>query len=700
MNRIVFGGLTWTAALCAALMPSAANAQVTPGTDTAFDAQVYWPMAGPGEHLAARSSTISPSGAVGFGLVAGFMRQPLLLRPQGASQSQAAIDWAVTSDFLWNVGIWRRFQVSAAIPVVVAQSGDGSTPVLGRAGAVLTDTALRDLRIEASWAILQRERLVDATGLGLRLDLGVALPFGDEKGFNSSGGFTFAPTLVADYRLRLLTFTVNAGARLRETRRFADMAVGNTLVAAAAVAVRPSAASRLNLTVDYHGTFGLAGDDTYKSPSTHEVFFGARYATDAAHDVELIAGAAVGLGSDATTPGWRGLLGLSYAPRGNDTDHDGVVDADDRCIEQPEDRDDFEDEDGCPDLDNDNDNVPDAVDRCANEPEDADNFQDEDGCPDDDNDSDGVSDTDDECPLAASGEHPDSSRNGCPTPDTDSDGVLDPDDRCVDTAQGERPDPERPGCPIPDDDRDGVANRDDACPTAPAGEHPDRWRPGCADPDVDRDGVTGDNERCPDQPETINGVTDSDGCPDQGPELVTWDPTGDAIRFGRPVVIAARSQSVAPATLPLVVQAAQRVRARGNEVGRVFVEVMPGVGAPAASEATRLAGIVRDVFIAQRVPSRNIVAQAATRPTPQRPRPGVVARPVVVTPGALIIRIERRPEPCAAPAPAATPAETPAETRAATPAETRAATPAETPAATPAAASAPGSATAPATPAH
>ncbi len=654
MNKTISRAWSWAVSLAAALAPCAAWSQVAPGTDTAFDAQVYWPMAGPGEHLAARSATISPSGAVGFGLVAGFMRQPLMLTPAGAAQPQPAVDWAVTTDFLWNVGILRRFQLSAAIPVVVAQSGDGSTPVLGRAGAVLTDTALRDLRVEASWAIVQRQRLVDATGLGLRLDLGAAIPFGDDKGFNSAGGFTFAPTLVADYRLALVTFTVNAGARLRETRRFADIAVGHTLVTAAAVAVRFSRASRLNLTVDYLGTFGLASGEGYHSPVTHELFAGARYATDAAHDVELLAGAAVGLGSDATTPAWRGLVGISYAPRGNDTDHDGVVDADDRCIDRAEDRDDFEDDDGCPDADNDNDSVPDSADRCPNEPEDADNFQDDDGCPDDDNDSDGVSDADDECPLAAAGEHPDASRSGCPTPDTDGDGVLDPDDRCVDTAAGPRPDPERAGCPTPDDDGDGVANRDDACPSSPAGDHPDRWRPGCPDPDVDRDGVLGEADRCPDRPETINGVDDADGCPDAGPELVTWDPSGDVIRFARPVLLPARAQALTPAARSLVMQAAQRVRARGNEVGRVFVEVVPGVGAPAQAEAARLAGVARDVLIAQRIPSRNIVAQAAARPA--RPTP----------PGTLIIRIERRPEPATqspatqspatpAPAPAAQP---------------------------------------------
>ena len=49
---------------------------------------------------------------------------------------------------------------------------------------------------------------------------------------------------------------------------------------------------------------------------------------------------------------------------------------------EPEDKDGFQDEDGCPEPDNDGDGIPDAADKCPNEPEDKDGFQDEDGCPD------------------------------------------------------------------------------------------------------------------------------------------------------------------------------------------------------------------------------------------------------------------------------------------------------------------------------
>ena len=60
----------------------------------------------------------------------------------------------------------------------------------------------------------------------------------------------------------------------------------------------------------------------------------------------------------------------------------GILDKDDVCPLQPEDRDNFEDTDGCPDPDNDQDNILDDADQCPNEPEDYDNDADDDGCPD------------------------------------------------------------------------------------------------------------------------------------------------------------------------------------------------------------------------------------------------------------------------------------------------------------------------------
>ena len=79
------------------------------------------------------------------------------------------------------------------------------------------------------------------------------------------------------------------------------------------------------------------------------------------------------------------LLGVSFAPfYKNDPDNDGITGSNDLCPDEPEDFDGFEDEDGCPDIDNDGDGILDVNDKCPNEAEDFDGFQDDDGCPDPD----------------------------------------------------------------------------------------------------------------------------------------------------------------------------------------------------------------------------------------------------------------------------------------------------------------------------
>jgi outer membrane protein OmpA-like peptidoglycan-associated protein len=93
-----------------------------------------------------------------------------------------------------------------------------------------------------------------------------------------------------------------------------------------------------------------------------------------------------------------------------DRDRDSIPDTLDTCRETPEDRDGFEDSDGCPEYDNDNDGIVDEVDGCPNNPEDNDNFEDKDGCPDYDNDNDRIPDTIDACPDKSGLE----SNRGCP----------------------------------------------------------------------------------------------------------------------------------------------------------------------------------------------------------------------------------------------------------------------------------------------
>ena len=112
-----------------------------------------------------------------------------------------------------------------------------------------------------------------------------------------------------------------------------------------------------------------------------------------------------------------------------DNDHDGIVDSLDKCPDLPGSMANA----GCPDsisvakpeqpaqaaeikpapakeIDSDNDGVPDSRDKCPTLGEDKDGFQDDDGCPDIDNDADGIMDADDKCPNQPGPE----TNGGCP----------------------------------------------------------------------------------------------------------------------------------------------------------------------------------------------------------------------------------------------------------------------------------------------
>jgi outer membrane protein OmpA-like peptidoglycan-associated protein len=162
-----------------------------------------------------------------------------------------------------------------------------------------------------------------------------------------------------------------------------------------------------------------------------------------------------------------------------DNDGDGIKNKEDKCPDQAEDKDGFQDEDGCPETDNDKDGIADVQDKCPLEAEDKDGFQDNDGCPEADNDKDGLPDLKDRCPNDAQGAD---GKDGCPNLDKDIDGIVDVNDKCPSEAE----------------DKDGFEDED-----------------GCPESDNDKDGIADAQDKCPGAPETINKFEDEDGCPDK-----------------------------------------------------------------------------------------------------------------------------------------------------------------------------------------
>lgn len=109
------------------------------------------------------------------------------------------------------------------------------------------------------------------------------------------------------------------------------------------------------------------------------------------------------------------MLGITFSPFiNNDKDKDGIKGKEDVCPEEAEDYDGYEDDDGCPEIDNDGDGIVDTADKCPNEAEDKDEIEDEDGCPDLDNDGDGIPDVADKCPNEAEDKDGIEDEDGCP----------------------------------------------------------------------------------------------------------------------------------------------------------------------------------------------------------------------------------------------------------------------------------------------
>lgn len=253
-------------------------------------------------------------------------------------------------------------------------------------------------------------------------------------------------------------------------------------------AVSYRATDELDLVAETYGSYLFKNDAGGTAGLSAEAVGGLKIFVE--RNSYLFLGGGVGYMKGYQAANYRGFLGFIFEPSIGDRDGDGIKDDVDQCPDDPEDKDGFQDADGCPDPDNDKDGIPDKRDACPNDPETMNGVADEDGCPDGidgDRDKDGIKDSLDKCP-----DDPE-----------DKDGFQDED-----------------GCPDPDNDQDGIKDVDDKCPMEPEDKDTFQDEDGCPDPDNDHDGILDVSDKCPNEPETFNGFEDEDGCPDKGRVII------------------------------------------------------------------------------------------------------------------------------------------------------------------------------------
>jgi outer membrane protein OmpA-like peptidoglycan-associated protein len=419
------------------------------------------------------------------------------------------VDHYFTGVLHFNYGLFNRVVIGAQLPISIVGGRNIQAPgeYNESASGGLDFQGIGNLVLHAKWRILRME----TAPIGLAAVLQLGFPTGSSKQFAGEPGVSIWPSIVLGYKphrvIRLngevgYRIVTGNGAQLHFNRRTepGSLSATDAMITSNGTAIRYNdhmtfglgiairAASALDIIAEGYGNqiFGSKG-----SLAT-ELLAGLKIFVQESSYL-LIAGscgnACMPL-DGFNQPNYRMILGFIFEPSIGDADRDGYKD---------------------------------DVDACPQEPEDFDDFQDAEGCPDPDNDQDGILDIDDECPLIPEDHDGDADADGCPEGeegDRDGDGLLDSVDQCPDDPEDFDGFEDQDGCPDPDNDKDGILDKDDLCPNNPEDKDGFQDKDGCPEPDNDQDRILDRNDSCPNDPETYNGFEDKDGCPDRGKVLI------------------------------------------------------------------------------------------------------------------------------------------------------------------------------------
>lgn len=302
------------------------------------NSQINWPSPGPSHYATLLSSDIVGHADITFGTLFDYRHKPLGINASrtGSGESDWLVENALTADFMWAFGIVDVLQVGLVLPLVIYQNGEGREPIRPQdteaSEYALSQTTLADIRFNVKIRFLGtkwidgREKDPENRDFGLALDLGLAVPSGDELNYAGDDGVVFFPNLIFDFHRSFISAAVNLGARIR----FMDSEVYNPSP--------PTEGTRPNtiILVSHQGTFGAGvtghlldrrfllsaeGLGYFGLDDVQSIAFEYRasvgYIPDKARSITLWLGAGSSVSSDdfVGAPRVRAFLGLTYAPR-------------------------------------------------------------------------------------------------------------------------------------------------------------------------------------------------------------------------------------------------------------------------------------------------------------------------------------------------------------------------------------------------
>jgi len=383
---------------------------------------------------------------LGGQLVLDYAKDPLILEMSvnGVKQpSSKIVRDQLVGHAVASLALFDRFLFFVHVPVTFLMDGHALTPSLRPDGA-----ALGNLDVGGRLRILGGPD--DLFALGAQVTVGVpsARWASADNMFAGERSATGHFQLLGELRGERWRVTSNVGTRVLNSS-VQGLHVDNMLTYGLGVAAGILREARsdfdLDLVAEVYGTspFHHFGD---RESTPMEFLAGPKFQHESGFGGGLAAGAGLSHGYGA--PAYRLLASLGWLkPNAADRDHDRIPDGRDLCPDEPEDRDKFEDADGCPERDNDRDGVLDVDDLCPNDAEEPNGFADDDGCPEGDADRDGILDGADHCPNDAEDVDGFQDDDGCPERDNDRDGVLDANDACPLEAETKNGNEDEDGCP-------------------------------------------------------------------------------------------------------------------------------------------------------------------------------------------------------------------------------------------------------------
>lgn len=369
---------------------------------------------------------------VDLGLWFGYANDPVnVYRMSDGDRVGSLVANRIGGDLVAAIHLKNRFELGIAAPLIIAQSEDLGS-LMAVPGTDISGFGLGDLRLTPKATLFRRGKLAMAAMMGITLPTSTSDDYGGDDGVSISPALALSSGGGVGIR-----FAAAAGYRARPKAQALDLTVDDEVFGQAGLAYRFPSSFELDATFDV----ATGADDILGAFNRNHAEARGGAAYDATRRVRVFGALGAGLAEGFGTPDWRALVGLRLLaaeekvaekprpPRVIDSDGDGIMDPDDRCVAEPETKNDFEDSDGCPDNpDPDGDKIVGTADACPMEAEDLDGFTDTDGCPDPDNDKDTVLDVEDSCRDVPGLVE----LRGCPDPDRDLDTVVDRKDNCPD----------------------------------------------------------------------------------------------------------------------------------------------------------------------------------------------------------------------------------------------------------------------------